>query len=259
MARRDGCSGLRGTRQPEPPGVVSQPLVYAHRCHAQSIGPTPFFSGVDFSALGDDAFLVVVRCRGLALHIVRRSVLSSGSVTDDLLRASVAKGLLQLCVFENEYDSPHDLSDDGTLDFFFPADAARGRESPSRQWFIIGLIMNPYATPTQKPSSGRLLPNLPSLVLLTEITDSDCYPIDRYPIHRFPIDLSRLYPLPKLQRTETTWLISVCSVPGAGPAWWRDYYLSNAAKRRRQRALRDLTLRALPYMHVCFSLLRHSS
>lgn len=81
------------------------------------------FSRVDFSALNNDALLVVVGCRGLQSLRIRRSVVPSGFATDDLIRCSLAKGLIELCIFENDTDSRRKLAEDAILDFCFPGNA----------------------------------------------------------------------------------------------------------------------------------------
>lgn len=81
------------------------------------------FNGVDLSTLGADSFLPVVGCRGLQSLKVRRSVLPNGFVTDDLIRSSAARGVLQLSSEKNS-DAPSQLSDKVILDFFFQADVA---------------------------------------------------------------------------------------------------------------------------------------
>lgn len=84
------------------------------------------FRRVDSSALDAGAFLDAVCSHGLGSVVVQRSVLPHGFDTDDLLRASVAKGLLELLFQGNISDAPPGLSDDAVLDYFFRADAARG-------------------------------------------------------------------------------------------------------------------------------------
>lgn len=87
------------------------------------------FNGIDFSTVDSNAFLVAVGCRGLERLSVKESVLPCAFVTDDLLRASVAKGLSVLCCFDNNSDAPQRLSEDAVLDFFFRADAVpRGND-----------------------------------------------------------------------------------------------------------------------------------
>ncbi|KAH7684434.1 hypothetical protein AAVH_41058, partial [Aphelenchoides avenae] len=82
------------------------------------------FSRIEFSALDNDALLVAVGCRGLESLGVRRSVVPRGFVTDDLLRSSVAQGLLELSIYDNVSDLPHRISDDVFLDLYCPSDAA---------------------------------------------------------------------------------------------------------------------------------------
>lgn len=48
---------------------------------------------------------------------------------DNVLRASVAKGVLHLSYYNTESDPPHRVSDDVILDLCFPADAASGGQS----------------------------------------------------------------------------------------------------------------------------------
>ncbi|KAH7700422.1 hypothetical protein AAVH_32458 [Aphelenchoides avenae] len=80
------------------------------------------FIGIDFSA-HSDALLVAAGFLGLESLEVRQSVVPSSFVTDDLLRSSVAQGLLELSIFENDSNSPHRLSDDVFLDLYCPSDA----------------------------------------------------------------------------------------------------------------------------------------
>lgn len=89
------------------------------------------FNGLDLSALGAEAFLVVVGCRGLKSLVLHRSVFPSGFVADDLMRASAAKGLLRLGFFKNKCATLPRVSEDAILDFFFPANAAPKRDSVS--------------------------------------------------------------------------------------------------------------------------------
>lgn len=87
------------------------------------------FSGVDFSVLGDDVFVVAVGFRGLQSLLVQLSVASCGSVTDALIRTCTAKGMRELCMFNNIAYSPHALSEDAIMDFFFREDAAPGLQT----------------------------------------------------------------------------------------------------------------------------------
>lgn len=91
------------------------------------------FAGVNFSALSEDAFLIAVGRRGLQALVVRHSAISGKCVTDDLIRASAAKGLRRL-IFNNNADAPPRFSEDAILDFFFRADAAQGG-----QWLSLEL------------------------------------------------------------------------------------------------------------------------
>lgn len=79
------------------------------------------FCGIDFRALPDDALLVAVGCRGLRSLEVIHSFAPSDFVTDDLIRSSLAKGLLELCIYGNASDSPHIISEDAVMDVYFPA------------------------------------------------------------------------------------------------------------------------------------------
>lgn len=84
---------------------------------------------VNLSALDADALQVAVGSRGLRSLAVRGSVFPTGFVMDDLLRSSVAKGVLQLSICENSNDTSLRLSDDAVLEFYFPAEAPPGRQS----------------------------------------------------------------------------------------------------------------------------------
>ncbi|KAH7710491.1 hypothetical protein AAVH_22229 [Aphelenchoides avenae] len=85
------------------------------------------FYGVNFSALNDDAFLAAIGCRGLQSLTIESSYVPSGCFTDDLVRSSYAKRLLQLQFSEN--NKSHRLSDDAVLDFYLPTDASPGGQS----------------------------------------------------------------------------------------------------------------------------------
>lgn len=87
------------------------------------------FRRVDFSALNDGALMVLVGCRGLQSLTVDYSVVPVGFVRDDLIRASVAKGFPELHLSKNTNGTPHRISEDATLGFFFPADSARARQA----------------------------------------------------------------------------------------------------------------------------------
>lgn len=82
---------------------------------------------VDLSTLGADAFLAVVGCRGIQSIVVERSVVRSFLITDNLIRASAAKGLFALEFSRIKSDAPLGFSEEAVLDFFFRADAAAGR------------------------------------------------------------------------------------------------------------------------------------
>lgn len=82
------------------------------------------FLSIDFSGLDADAFLAAVGCRGLRLLTVRESVFPNGFMTDDLIRASAARGLFELVMNGNTTDSPHGQSEEAVLDFFLSADPA---------------------------------------------------------------------------------------------------------------------------------------
>lgn len=86
------------------------------------------FSSTDFSALNNDTFLVALRCRGLRSLSAERSIVPSSFVTDNLLRSSVTKGLLTVWFSKNKSDTPHPLSEDAVIDFFFSADTASARQ-----------------------------------------------------------------------------------------------------------------------------------
>lgn len=77
---------------------------------------------VDFSALDKDMFLIAVGCHGLQSLDVQDNVVHSDFVTDGLIRSCVANGLGQLCIYDNDNDSPHTIV--SVLDFFFLADTA---------------------------------------------------------------------------------------------------------------------------------------
>lgn len=70
--------------------------------------------------------MVALGCRDLQSLDVHESIVRSGFVTDDLLRASLAKGLFRIRFSDNNSDAPHSLSEDHVMDVCFPADAAPG-------------------------------------------------------------------------------------------------------------------------------------
>lgn len=82
------------------------------------------FDCVDFNALDTDELLVAFSCRGLQLLEVDRSVVPSGFVTEDLLRSSAAKGVLELRFTRNPSNALPGISEVAVLDFCFSADAA---------------------------------------------------------------------------------------------------------------------------------------
>lgn len=87
--------------------------------------PRLHLSGVDFSALGDEALLVALGCRDLHSLVIRRSYIASNYfITDELLRSCGAKGVRELNIVENHRDTPPKISEDAILDFCFPASTA---------------------------------------------------------------------------------------------------------------------------------------
>lgn len=84
------------------------------------------FNCVVFSALKDDALLAAVGCRGLQSIVIRMSAVPSGLLTDTLIRSSAANGLSELSFLSNSSDTPHRLSDDAVLDFFFRPNTTPG-------------------------------------------------------------------------------------------------------------------------------------
>lgn len=87
-------------------------------------------SCVDFSALRKDAFLLAVGCRGLRSLDIQRSVVLSGFITDKLIRASAANGVLELTFCKNKTDAPQTFSEEAVMDFFGSVDAAAPGEAP---------------------------------------------------------------------------------------------------------------------------------
>ncbi|KAH7707727.1 hypothetical protein AAVH_25029 [Aphelenchoides avenae] len=83
-----------------------------------------FFNGIDIM-LDAKTFLLAADCRGLQTLLLRGCLLPNSLNTDELIRSSVAKGLL-LLASENNSDAPRTLSEDGVLDFFFRANAVPG-------------------------------------------------------------------------------------------------------------------------------------
>lgn len=86
-------------------------------------------SSVDLCALDEDTFLAAIGSGGLQSLVILESVFPSGFVTDALLRASGAKGVLELAFVQNKSDTPHILSDEAVLDFCFAVHAAPGEKS----------------------------------------------------------------------------------------------------------------------------------
>ncbi|KAH7695339.1 hypothetical protein AAVH_19370, partial [Aphelenchoides avenae] len=87
------------------------------------------FECVDFSALDDGALLETVACRGLQSFVVRRSVVPSGFVTDDLIQFSVANDVFRLWIFKNESEIPRRLSEDALMGLYFSAESAPRRRT----------------------------------------------------------------------------------------------------------------------------------
>ncbi|KAH7698373.1 hypothetical protein AAVH_34534 [Aphelenchoides avenae] len=104
------------------------------------------FSCVDLSALDHNALRVAL----IAAVFTR--------LRDDLVRASVGKGLVRLELSGNQHDTWQRLSDDAVLDFFFRADAPAGGQSLSLRLAgtgLTGMFLKKFIERLQSSSARR--------------------------------------------------------------------------------------------------------